>query len=829
VHFSNASFIHCFLETISMAQAWRFDALSALIGAVVALVLAGLAYVFRDALGRAWRATVAVLAEFLDYMRASTEENYRRMIAATARSLIIPEHAASLDAVFVVPELLVPPDLPQSISDVEPITELSTLPLHQILEGHPQLIILGAPGAGRTTALAYLTIVCATTFEKPDRRVEAEVSDAVRQRLPIYMLLPAMDWGAADEEEASGTGDGLNRLLDAAVAAAGGVGALARPVRKYVEAGQAIVLVDGWDDLLPYQRERASAWLAGLVRTLPGNLWIVSSGMRDYGLLTGAGFVPLTLAPWDAGQVEAFARKWAGLYTPEGELPSVSLRDVIADLQSALRTGSSPLELALRVFLHLSEHPVPDKRAGLFDAVMDLLLQEQAQEGEPWWLATCRATLGQVALELQQGGRETVSREDIEKAIESALPPSEERPTRAVSRVFHALTGEHGLLYPVGSNYYAFVHRLWLAYLAARQLVAADPGVMIERMEDPRWAEVLRFYAELGDMRPLVSEWLRKPDDVFNTRLRTLGAWVSVAPEGAAWREGTMAVLARAIIHPSTMPPARRALADALAATGMPGVAYFLKQALQHPKSDVRLAAVNGLSRVVKETDLPVLEPLLNDKDAAVRETAVRAVAYTGFETSWRWLELIMLEGDDAIRPVAAAALADCGEAGVELLCKLIESEDMMTRRAAVYGLAEVGAKDLLTEAAREDEQWIVRSAAAAALDEMDKREKSVGVVPTPELERLPWLISWAADRGEGVGLGEAARERLRQALMEGDTKVRLAAAQILRQIGRPDDVEPLRDVLSDADASVVIAAVEAIGEISNRYNLHIEAKAATE
>jgi HEAT repeat protein len=153
----------------------------------------------------------------------------------------------------------------------------------------------------------------------------------------------------------------------------------------------------------------------------------------------------------------------------------------------------------------------------------------------------------------------------------------------------------------------------------------------------------------------------------------------------------------------------------------------------------------------------------------------------------------------------------------------------MMTRRAAVYGLAEVGAKDLLTEAAREDEQWIVRSAAAAALDEMDKREKSVGVVPTPELERLPWLISWAADRGEGVGLGEAARERLRQALMEGDTKVRLAAAQILRQIGRPDDVEPLRDVLSDADASVVIAAVEAIGEISNRYNLHIEAKAATE
>jgi HEAT repeat protein len=826
VHYTNTATICYVLETLRASQSWRFDALSALIGAVVALVLAGLAYAFRSGLGRVGRASLRLLAEFLDYMRASTEENYRRLIAATARSLIIPEHAALLEAVFVEPELLVPPSLPQSVSDVEPITELPTQPLGRILEGHPQLVIVGDSGAGRTMALAYLTVVCATTYEKPDRRVKANISDAVRQRLPIYILLPAMNWGSADEEDAGATDDGgLDRLLDGAVSAAGGTSALAKPVRQYVEAGQAIVLADGWDDLLPYQRKRATAWLAGLTRTLPGNVWVVSTGTRGYGMLTEAGFVPLTLAPWDAGQVEAFARKWAGLYTQEGELPQVSMRLVIADLQSALRTGSSPLELALRAFLHFSGHSVPDKRAGLFDAVMDLLLQEQAQEGEPWWLATCRATLGQVALELQQGGRETVSREEIERAIESALPPSEERPAHAARRVFHALTGEHGLLYPVGSDYYAFVHRLWLAYLAARQLVAADPSVLMEHMEDPRWSEVLRFYAELGDMRPLVSEWLRTPDDVFNTRLRTLGAWVSVAPEGATWREGTMAVLAKAFIHPGTIGPAKKVLANALAATGMPGVTYFLKQALQHPEAEVRLAAVTGLARIAKETDLPSLEPLLEDKDAAVREAVVHALAYAGFETSWRWLELILLEGNDDLRPVAAAALADCGEAGVGLLRKLVESEDVMTRRAAIYGLAQVGAKDLLTHAAREDEQWIVRSAASAALDEIEKRETSLGVESVPELERLPWLISWAADRGEGVGLGEAARGRLRQALVEGNPKVRLAAAQILRQIGRPDDIQSLRAAIADTDSAVVNAVVEAVGEIGRRYDLHIRAR----
>jgi HEAT repeat protein len=120
-----------------------------------------------------------------------------------------------------------------------------------------------------------------------------------------------------------------------------------------------------------------------------------------------------------------------------------------------------------------------------------------------------------------------------------------------------------------------------------------------------------------------------------------------------------------------------------------------------------------------------------------------------------------------------------------------------------------------------------VRSAASAALDEIEKRETSPGVEPFPDLERLPWLISWAADRGEGVGLGAAAKARLRQALIEGDAKIRLASAQILRQIGRPDDIESLRGALADEDPSVVNAAVEAIGEIGDRYDLHIRARAA--
>ncbi|RLC63770.1 MAG: hypothetical protein DRI80_03155, partial [Chloroflexota bacterium] len=85
------------------------------------------------------------------------------------------------------------------------------------------------------------------------------------------------------------------------------------------------------------------------------------------------------------------------------------------------------------------------------------------------------------------------------------------------------------------------------------------------------------------------------------------------------------------------------------------------------------------------------------------------------------------------------------------------------------------------------------------------------------------WLVSWAAAQGEGVGVGDAARKMLWRALREGDASVRLAAAQVLAQIGRPDDVEPLLAALTDPDRTVVDAAMEALAEISRRYDVRIE------
>lgn len=830
-------------ESTLSSQPWQFDPLSALIGAAVVALLVGLMYAFRSRLRQVWGVVAAAFVKFMNYMRAGADENYRRLVAEKVQAFVIPAHAASLEALFVEPRLFVPLRSSQSLSEASAMAVRPRLmPLHQTLEGHPRLIILGGSGMGKTAALGYLALVCATAFERDERRRvdPGSMPESVWKRLPLYIVLSAMDWGEANQEqEGIGGEEGAevetegakvprsnepNDLIRAAVSAVDGGAGYAGALRQYLESGRAIVLVDGWDDLTPYQRERAAAWLDESAVAWAGNIWLVAVGTRGYASLTEVGFVSLQLAPWDGIQVEAFAKRWVEACAPE-EKSSSLLHGLESGLQRVARLGASPLELTLWAFVYLADRQMPGGRAALFGRALDLLLDEQSHQEEPWWLAACHAALGQVALELQQGGRSVVGGEEIEAAIEAALPPHEERPVRAVSRVFQALTGKRGLFRPVGSHRYTFVHPLWQTYLAARQLVAFEPGTLIEWLENPQWSEVFHFYAELGDMGSLVETWLRTPDDVFYTRLCTLGSWIGAAPEGTAWREGAMAILARAFLQPSTRAPTRQALADALAMTGVSGVAYFLKQALKRPDAEVRTAAVLGLSRVAREADMAIFEAALADEDALVREATVRALARFGIDAAKRRLATVLLEGDDELRPVAAAALARCGEEGVDLLHELADSGDVMTRRAVVSGLAQIGARDTLEKMAREDGQWIVRTAATAALEDLEAQEKSPGAPPLPDIEQLPWLISWAATLGEGVGLGDAALQMLRRALAEGDTQIRLAAVQALIWVGRPDDIQVLRTALADSEPLVASAALKALEEIEKRYDLRIGRK----
>ena len=125
----------------------------------------------------------------------------------------------------------------------------------------------------------------------------------------------------------------------------------------------------------------------------------------------------------------------------------------------------------------------------------------------------------------------------------------------------------------------------------------------------------------------------------------------------------------------------------------------------------------------------------------------------------------------------------------------------------------------------RDDAEWLVRNAAVEALDIVTLREEAEPPdielnVPQPESES--WLIAWAADRGEGTGVGEAALNTLLRALAQGDPDTRLNAIDTLRRLADPRTTDALRRSLRDKEPSLREAAFFALSEISRRHDLTI-------
>jgi len=119
---------------------------------------------------------------------------------------------------------------------------------------------------------------------------------------------------------------------------------------------------------------------------------------------------------------------------------------------------------------------------------------------------------------------------------------------------------------------------------------------------------------------------------------------------------------------------------------------------------------------------------------------------------------------------------------GYNMLRDAVEVENLLTRRAAVFGLARVPedwAMQILEKVAVDDEQWVVRGAAAEAAERRRNPPWRIPV-PTQDPSQLPWLTAFAGKVGSGMAAGKAAMEMLRRALSSGSVEEQIAALETL-------------------------------------------------
>lgn len=787
---------------------WAFDPLSALIGAVIAWIIAGLLYANRAGVARLKEKFLSPMRKLKEQSQSSQEDKYITTLMERLRAewLFIPQNPHAL---FQPPTFLSRPPLPVDFSEKEPLPPPLEIKFEHLLEGHPRLVITGALTSGRTSALTML--VWQTRRRAPQGQPY--------ERFPVWINLARLK----DLPESQETGP-VERF--AQLAALFIPELIPKWLIDHLKSTPALILVDNWDTLPADTRMLVALWFAEVAAAFPQSVWVVASGVAGYGPLTETGFAPLDIIP-PTGELtlHALYRGWTKLLRgAEAEPPE----EVIDTLRWAQDSGGPLVEMNLRTVAYLQTGQLPKRPVDVMDFYLDTRIPEINLGEEQETVAAHARMLALSVLSyiatthrLQE---HAFTRQEIHDYIASLLPPEAERHPKLEGAV-RKLLFDSKLLKRLDKLWIP-EHYLWADFLTAWMLAEDETGVAETQahLDDPAWELLLEFYVGLGDATPLVKALLNQVAHANNREaLLRLARWSMVADEEAAWRRAVMKALAQVVTMPKLEESLRMRLGRGLALTaGESSKALFLK-ALPHPAPEIRCLALRGLGWSGSTREMEILGKALYDENLDVSRSAVEALADMDTPGAARLLGSALSEVDERLILHISKALGRMLN-GHKILQESVEHSDLMVRRAAAHGLALIDqpwAVGLLEQLVRQDKEWLVRSAAEAALEtQKELAEAHTLVPPPPQVDQIEWLMTWAARRGVGLGLGEAAFEMLLNALAQGERPAKVLGALTLSYIGRAEHLHALNALRQDSDPLAQQAAQQAITAIERRYHV---------
>ncbi len=752
----------------------------------------------------------------------SLRTRYLRSVARRAQGMHLAAPLFTLEEIVLPPRLLAPPphswpgEMPPTMDTVETTLpylpwwpELGTtfgaptLSVYSLLFTSSPIALLAPTGYGKTVTLAYLALLLAQEDESLGEK---------RGTLPLLFHVSELPLAV---EEADFRFELLADVLREQYPDLN-TSQLIALLESAIAEGKAVFLLDGYDELPAEKQQEVSQFLRALRRAMPRLQIITTVSPEQVDGLLSLGFHALALQSWDRWRSREFVRRWGELWARQVAteiwqgvtLPSVDPLLIASWLEGSLE-GLSPLELTLKVWgAFAGDMGGLDVRHALAAHIRRLMPAEV-----PIAAAETLALQSLAALQpyfeqkqARQWLREfeppevetTASEEENSQKKKGKKQKQPARPSLGVIDKFVAA----GLLQSRLGGRLAFLHPALMHFLAAHGLSAY--GMQESLTAQPEWSGkwgTLSYLVAESEETAILETLLQEDSPPLYRQRFLFGRALRLAPPKSAWRK-FLAQLGK-IFQDESLTCAQRAEAMlALALSHDPGAPTLFRYYLDRATTDETLclaALGSGLVRDEKAVQA-LLSLFLRHSSDKVRMAAALALVNIGSSEALLALARALLQENETLRRIAAEALANDPLEGHATLRDGLNMEDVMLRRAVVYGLARVQepwAVVLLQRAQMQDDHWIVRNAATAVLEQkIDVRRRLPRPLRPPS--ETDWLLKFAARKGMGIAPGSPAIEILLQVLREGEEEERASALLYLRNASSDAVFSTLYQVLYD-------------------------------
>ena len=534
--------------------------------------------------------------------------------------------------------------------------------------GGKRAVILGDPGAGKSTLLQYLALAWVES-----QTSEVSKTSEVSARLPL--LIELREYAIAQTNsflDFLHRGRGVDWQFDQ------------QQLHQYLQEHPTLVMFDGLDEV--FDRPTQAAITDDIIRfaqQYPHAQILITSRIIGYNpeRLQHAGFRHFTIQPLDTEEIHEFIDRWYTLALgndPDKDRLVTRLKDAIANSPAIRNLADNPLLLTMMAILNRRQE-LPRDRADLYDQASRVLLYHWDVDHKKLNLPL--DTIGRrekqemlrlIAYDMQAGEDglkgNLISADRLTHILTDYLRDQGfSEPREKANKLIDQLRHRNFILCDRGADTYGFVHRTFLEYFCAVEIVhrfekqrtltfeQLRDEVFGQHWQDETWHEVLKLIC--GMIAPkLVGALI---EYLINLEVDRTSFLKEVHNQGKQLRPEGLANLLLAV---DCLLEARNNTAILQISNCLLGV---LKEEIEHPSVPLHWETTRSIIRRIagsfSNTLLWLKQCFSTINHENVREAVVYTIPmyYQDDPQTFVWLQECLSDKDSSVRMSALIRMSD--------------------------------------------------------------------------------------------------------------------------------------------------------------------------